>query len=307
MLHTKDGVPLSELLARAEAELNLFNQAPRVIREMLGQNVDEQVFKVYTGDMEWEELAEGEHPRTGELASKEMAFSVSTFGRSLGMTQELIEDHSADYVLRRIDALAEGALKKEHDVVFNTIRGAWADGSGLWFTPEDYGNRSFSATHDHTYADTNDLFGDADAHTAREHLEILAEDVEEHGKVASIAIVGSDFARALKSELTWAASYNIPTFESLRTTSFPENGLEVDGLRVYKSMWVDATEAHVIAADERPLYFHERRPVQLSSGEYGGPVSDPATLLGAYGSARYGAIVPDPLAGAKIVAADNLA
>lgn len=306
MLHTKDGVPISELLDRAERELDLFNDAPRVIREMLGQNVDEQVFKVYTGDMEWEELAEGEHPRTGELATKEMAFNVKTFGRSLGMTQDLIEDHSADYVLRRIDALAQGALKKEHDVVLDTVRNAWADGSTLWFTPEDYGVNTFSDTHDHTYADTEELAGDTNGLSAREHLELLAEEVDEHGKSASVALVGGDFARALKNELTWAASYEVPTFENLRSTKFPENGLVVDGLRVYKSNWLPKTEVHVIAADERPLYFHERRSVQLTQGEYGGPVGDPASLLGAYGSARYGAVVPDPLAGAKVVAADNI-
>lgn len=306
MLHTKDGVPLSELLSRAEVELDLFNEAPRVVREMLGQNVDDQVFKVYTGDMKWEELAEGEHPRTGELASKQMAFGVKTFGRSLGITQDLVEDHSADYVLRRIDALAEGAIKKEHEVVFDTIRNAWADGSNLWFTPEDHGAKSFTDSHDHTFADTAELFGDANAHDAREHLELLKETVDEHGKVASVALVGSAVARALKNELTWAASYNIPTFENLRSIAFPENGLEVDGLRVYKSMWLADDEIHVVAADEKPLYFHERRPAQLTQGEYGGPVGDPASLLGAYGSARYGAVVPDPLAGAKVVAADNI-
>lgn len=312
MLHTKDGVPISDILAQGQAILETFNEdAPRVVRSLLGQDIDEQQFRVYVGDMTWEELAEGEHPRTGDLASKEMAFSVKTYGRSLGMTQELIEDHSADYVLRRFDRLVEGALKAEHDVVLETVRNGWADGTALWFGATEYGEYSFSETHDHTFASTQELFErngatDTDPHTVSEHILEMVEELEHHGKDATLALVGFDVAKALHKELTLDASYNIPVFERMRTSAFPDNGVEIFGVQVARSAYLDPTEVHVIAAEERPLYFHERRPVQITNGEYGGPVGDPATLLGAYGSARYGAIVADPLAGVKVEAADNI-
>lgn len=302
MLHTKDGVPLVDILNEGQQVLDLFNDAPRVVRETLAQNVSDQQFRVFSGDMDWEELAEGEHARTGDTKSAEMAFGVKKYGRSLGFTQELIEDHSADYVMRRFDALVEGALRAEHDVLFTTLRNGWADGSGLWFDPEDYGAYTHTDTHDHTFADTDELMSDSaagTAHTVEEHLYEAGEHVEHHGKDPNLVLMSSNSARQLVKELAWGANYNIPTFESLRTTGFPENGIEVDGLRCMKTAWLSGDEVHVIAADERPLYFHERRPVQITNGASGGPVGDPGALLGAYGSARYGAVVPDPLAGVK--------
>ena len=296
MLHTKDGVPLVDILNEGQQILDLFNDAPRTVRETLGQNVSDQQFRVFAGDLTWEELGEGEHARTGDTESFEMAFGVKKYGRALGMTQELIEDHSADYVLRRFEALVEGALQAEHDVVFSTIRNGWADGSGLWFDPEDYGAYSFENDHNHVFADTTALTGEASA-TMEEHLYAAQEEVEHHGKVADVALVSSEGARKLVNELAWGPSYNIPTFEDLRTTGFPENGIQIDGMRVYKTRWLTDDEVHVIAGSERPLYFHERRPVQITNGSTGGPVGDPGALLGAYGSARYGAVVPDPLAG----------
>lgn len=304
---TKDDVPLSQLLLEGVTELELFNQAPRVIRDMLAQSVSEQTFRVYVGEMEWEELAEGEHARTGSLDSTEMAFSITKYGRSLGFSQEFIEDNPADIVRRQFTKLAEGALKKEHSVLLDVVRNGWANGSNLWYDPEPFGAYDFDKTHDHVYANTSELFGDANPYTPSEHLRQLAKDLKHHGKSAEIALVGDDFAGALKNELTWSASYHIPTFESLRTQEFPENGLQVDGMRVYTSAYMNPTEVHVIAASEKPLYFHERRPVQLTAGSNGGPVGDPGALIGSYGSARYGAVIGDPLAGVMVTAADNLA
>jgi hypothetical protein len=308
---TKDDVPLSQLLLEGVTELELFNQAPRVIRDMLAQSVSEQTFRVYVGDMEWEELAEGEHARTGGMDSTEMAFNITKYGRSLGFSQEFIEDNPSDMVRRQFSKLAEGALKKEHAVLLDVVRNGWANGSNLWFTPEDFGAYTFTDSHDHVFADTQELFErdggtDTNAHTPSEHLRELSEELEHHGKTPEIALVGSDFAGALKNELTWSASYHIPTFEGLRTERFPENGLVVDGVRVYKSAYLNPNEVHIIAASERPLYFHERRPVQLTNGSSGGPVGEPGALIGAYGSARYGAAIADPLAGV-MVTADNLA
>lgn len=306
-LHTKDGVPLDELLGEVQETIELYNRAPKVLRDLLGQNVSDQEFTAYIGDMPWEELAEGEHPRTGELAQKRMGFAVKTFGRSLGFTRQALEDNSADYFRRRIDSMIRGALDKEHEVILETVRNGWADGSQLWFTPAPHGAKTFTDTHNHDFVDTAGLFGDANAYSAVDHLVMLRDEVTEHNKAADIAIVGDGFARALKAEVTWGAQYVIPGFESLYTTEFPDNGLEVEGLRVYKSSWLPSDEVHVVASSERPLYFHERRPVEVTEGEAGGPVGDNGTLLGAYGSARYGAVVPDPLNGAVCRAADNIA
>ncbi len=296
---TKDDVPLSDLLLDAVAEIDLFNEAERPFRELLAQTVTERTFRVHTGDMTWEELAEGEHARTGRLDSTEMAFSVKKYGRSLGMSQEFVEDNTSDIVRRQYETLVRGALEKEHEVLFDIIRDGWADGTNLWFEPEDYGAYTFDKTHSHTFADTEELFGDSDAHSATAHIREANKEIRHHGKRPTIALMSNDMAAEFVDELAYDAQYLIPEAEGLVSTALPDTTMRVDGVYLMQTAWLTDDEVHVIAADEKPIYFHEARPVQLTQGEFGGPVGDPGQLLGSYGSVRYGAVIADPLAGVK--------
>ncbi|ELY49890.1 phage major capsid protein [Natronorubrum bangense] len=296
---TKDDVPLSDLLLDAVAEIDLFNEAERPFRELLAQTVTERTFRVHTGDMTWEELAEGEHARTGRLESTEMAFSVKKYGRSLGFSQEFIEDNTADIVRRQYETLVKGALQKEHEVLFDIVRDGWADGTNLWFEPEDYGSYTFTKSHNHVFADTEALFGDADQHSATAHIREANKEIRHHGKRPTIALMSSDMAAEFVDELAYDAQYLIPEAEGLVSTALPDTTMRVDGVYLMQTAWLTDDEVHVIAADEKPIYFHEARPVQLTQGEFGGPVGDPGQLLGSYGSVRYGAVIADPLAGVK--------
>jgi len=301
---TKDDVPLSDLLLDAVAEIEIFNEAERPFRELMAQNVTERTFRVHTGDMTWEELAEGEHARTGRLDSTEMAFSVKKYGRSLGYSQEFIEDNTADIVRREFQELVDGALQKEHEVLFDIVRDGWADGTNLWFDPEDYGAYSFSDTHNHQFADTQELFGGAGAKTASGHIREANKEIRHHGKRPTIALMSSDMAGEFVDELAYGADYHIPEAEGLRETALPQTTMKVDGVNLLQTAWLTDNEVHVVAGEERPIYFHEARPVQLTQGENGGPVGDPGDLLGSYGSVRYGAAIADPLAGLSFVADD---
>ncbi|ELY47312.1 phage major capsid protein [Natronorubrum sulfidifaciens] len=296
---TKDDVPLSELLLDAVAEIELFNEAERPFRELLAQTVTERTFRVHTGDMTWEELAEGEHARTGRLDSTEMAFSVKKYGRSLGFSQEFIEDNTADIVRRQFETLVKGALSKEHEVLFDIVRNGWADGTNLWFDPEDYGGYEFDRSHNHVFGDTGHLFDDEQGHTATEHIREANKELRHHGKRPTIALMSSDAASAFVDELAYDAQYLIPEAENLVSTALPDTTMQIDGTYIMQTAWLTDDEVHVIAGEERPIYFHEARPVQLTQGEYGGPVGDPGQLLGSYGSVRYGAVIADPLAGVR--------
>ncbi|MFC6717895.1 hypothetical protein ACFQGT_09670 [Natrialbaceae archaeon GCM10025810] len=296
---TKDDVPLSDLLLDAVAEIDLFNEAERPLRELLAQTVTERTFRVHTGDMTWEELAEGEHARTGRLESTEMAFSVKKYGRSLGFSQEFIEDNTADIVRRQFETLVKGALQKEHEVLFDIVKNGWADGSNLWFDPENYGGYEFDRSHNHVFEDTGHLFDDESAHTATAHIREANKELRHHGKRPTIALMSSDMAAEFVDELAYDAQYLIPEAEGLVSTALPDTTMRVDGVYLMQTAWLTDDEVHVIAGDEKPIYFHEARPVQLTQGEYGGPVGDPGQLLGSYGSVRYGAVIADPLAGVK--------
>lgn len=303
---TKDDVPLSDLLLDAVTEIELFNEAARPFREMLAQDVTERTFRVHTGDMTWEELAEGEHARTGRLDSTEMAFSVKKYGRSLGYTQEFIEDNTADIVRREFEALAKGALDKEHEVLFDVVRNGWADGTNLWFDPEDYGAYEFDDTHNHQFADSEQLFDSTGNWTPTKHIRQANKELRHHGKRPTVALMSSDFAGEFVDELSYGADYLIPEAENLVSTALPDTTMQVDGTLLMQTAWLQGDEVHVVAGDERPIYFHTARPVQLTQGESGGPVGDPGDLLGSYGSVRYGSVIADPLAGVSFNAT-NLA
>ncbi|MFC6953775.1 hypothetical protein [Halorubellus litoreus] len=309
-LTTKDDVSLTELLIDGMATVDAFNDAARPFREMLATTVSDRVFTTAAhGDMTWHELAEGEHARTGDVTNEQVAFSIAKYGRSLGFTQEFIEDNPADEVLKRFRVLVEGALKKEHEVIFGTIQNGVADGSALWYDVPDYGAYTFSNTHDHTFADTNELFGDANPRSATAHIREANKQLRHHGKRPSYALISSEFAAEFVDELAWDATFHIPDATSLRSQALPENRIIIDGVTLMQTPWIADTggsyEFYVVS-DEKPVAFHEARPVTLTQGANGGPVGEPGALIGAYGSARYGTFMADPLAAVK-VNADNLA
>lgn len=304
-LTTADDVSLSEIFRDVLTDVELFNEADRPFRQLLATDVSERVFRMHTGDMTWEELAEGEHARTGRLEETQMGFAVRKFGRSLGFSQEFIEDNPADLVRRQVRKLLEGAAEKENEVVFDTLKNGIADGSGEWFTPEDYGAYSFDATHDHVFADTSDLFGDASAHTATSHIRELNKDLRHHGMRPTLALVGFDLASEFVDELAYDAQYLIPEAEGLVSTALPDATLRIDGVTIFQTAHIDNNDVYVIAGDEDPIYFHTARPVQITEGANGGPVGDPGALIGSYGSARYGAVMANPYAAVKVTA-DNI-
>ncbi len=301
---TKDDVPLEDLMLDMLEDIEIFNQAERPFRQLLAQDVSERTFRVHTGDMTWEELAEGEHARTGRLDSTEMAFSVKKYGRSLGYTQEFIEDNTADIVRREWESLLEGALDKEHEVLFDIVKDGWADGSNLWFEPENYGAYEFDSTHNHQFSDTAELFGENDNFTATQHIRAANKELRHHGKRPTVALVSNDMANEFVDELAYDAQYLIPEAENLVSTALPDATMRIDGTVLLQTAWLTGNEVHVVAGDERPLYFHTARPMQLTQGETGGPIGDPGALLGSYGSVRYGAVIADPLAGVKFSATD---
>jgi hypothetical protein len=240
------------------------------------------------------------------MDSREMTFAVKTFGKSLGYTQEFIEDNGSDMIQRHFTKMVQGALDKEHEVVFDVVRNGWANGSNLWFKPEDHGAYTFTESHDHTFADTNELFGGSTAYSRVDHIREATKEIRHHGMRPSVALMSQEYAGGVVSELTWDNSFVIPQFEDLRATALPDSVITIDGVSYLQTAYLTGDEVHVIAADERPLAFHVRRPVQLTQGANGAPVGDPGQLIGAYGSARYGAAITNPLAGVKFTA-DNIA
>ncbi|TQQ81857.1 phage major capsid protein [Halonotius roseus] len=313
-LTTKDDIPLSELLDYGVELIDLYNDAPKGFLSGLTQEVSSRVFLQRTGDMTWEEVAEMEHAKTGTMDSTQMAFSVKSYSRSLGYSREFIEDNPSEMLRDEFQELIKGAETKDFEVLFDVLKNGVADGSQLWFTPEDYAGQSFSDTHNHTYADTEGVFGDTDAHRASKHVRMVNKDLREHGKTPRLGICGQDFADALIEERTDGTNYYIPEAEGLREGASMEQTLREDGVRFVQTAWLNGSESDdvYIIADDTPIKTNTVRPVELTDntgapiGGAGGAFGDPAALLGAYGSMRKGAKMADPLAAVKFTA-DNIA
>jgi len=309
-LTTKDDVPLRELLDTAERIVDVFNDvADFPFRDLFVENVPQQHFtQLPDGEYKWEELAEGEHPRTAEYDDqKRVPLSVAKYGRSLGFTQEFIEDNDSQQVEKRFRRLVEGAQELMQDHILDVIDSGIPDGTqDAWYTVEDYGNYSFSDDHQHRFSSTDDLFGDGNSHEAHEHIEQLADHLRHHGRGENlVGLTSASFKRSLRDEITWDAQYNIPMASNLRTTNINDATINIDGVSLLQTPWVTGDEIYVVdAASDKPVKMHEKRPVQLTRPN-GGAVQQPGELLGASGTGRWGFKMADPL-GAAYINADDL-
>jgi len=318
-LTTKDDVPLRDLLGYGMELIETYREAPRSFLANFTQEVSSRTFMTRTGDMTWKEAAEMEHARTGTLTSEQMAFAVKTYERSLGYSRDFLEDNPSEILRAEFQELVKGADTKEFEVLFDVLKNGVADGTALWYDPQPYAGQNFSNTHDHTFGTTQELFeadGDTDtnAHTIPEHVREANKNLREHGYRPTVALCSHDIAGSVVAERTDGTNYHIPEAEGLREGALPEQTLIEDGVRFVQTAWLNGNEEQdvYILTDGQPIKTNYVRPVELTDntgapiGGAGGSYGDPAALLGAYGSMRFGAKMADPLAAVKFTA-DNIA
>jgi hypothetical protein len=203
--------------------------------------------------------------------------------------------------------MLEGAKNTEDRLIREVFKAGIADGRDLWYNVPDYGAHSFNDTHDHTFADTQELFGDSNAYTAREHLEEAKEEMTHHGFDGPFVALGSTgFKRQLRDEITWDADYHIPMATNMRSADVLDLDIIYDNIRFIESPWMTGDQFYLTQVDnEGPVKFYEDEPVTLTRPN-GATVESPGDLLGANGYARFGCRFVDPLR-AVDVTADNLA
>ena len=307
-LTTKDDYPLDKILDYGLELIDTYNDAPKGFVDLVSREVDSRTFITHTGDMTWQEAAEMEHARTGTLESHQMAFSVKTYNRSLAYSREHIEDYGREQFEREFQELIKGADTKTFEIMWDVMRDGIADGTELWYEPDDYGAYEIERDRNHTFEDTEHLFGDSDTYTPSDHIREANKLLRQCGKTPDVALMSSDLAGRFVKELTDDAQYHIPEAEGLRETALPDTTLIVDGVRLLQTAWLTGDEFFVYASNEQPVSRHTVRPVELTDSD-GAPVSggdgreaDPARLIGSYGSMRLGAKMTDPLAGVRVQA-----
>lgn len=323
-LLTKDDVPLYELGETTLEMMDVFNEdASQGFVDQFSQEIDTRTFLARTGDMTWEEVAELEHAQTASLDDYQMAFNVKTYAKDLGFSREFIEDSPAGYIEDHVAEVVAGGREKMFDVVFETLKDGIADGSTLWYTPEDHGTNSFTNTHDHTYSGLNNnssdssdpLFADTSTHTPREIVRELSHELTEHGYTPDTALVNPRFADLFVEARTdgFGSQYYVPQAENMLSeqTQQSENVVQENGVTIMQTNWLAAD-----GNDEYPIYMYDStqnpvktntvRPMEITDnsgapvGGAGGFRGDPGALLGTYGSMRFGAVFDDPLAGTVV-------
>ena len=151
-LLTKDDVPLRDIGTDIFEMLEVFNEeADQGFINMVSSEVNSRTFMARTGDFSWEEVAELEHAKTASIDDYQLAFGVDMYAKSLGMSREFVEDSPAEYIREHVAEVVASGQDRMFDVTFDTMRNGIADGSTLWYDPQDYGAYSFSQTHNHTY------------------------------------------------------------------------------------------------------------------------------------------------------------
>jgi hypothetical protein len=326
---TKDDVPLWELGETSMEMLDVFNEeASRGFVDMFSREVDSRTFVTRTGDLDWEEVAELEHARTGSIEDYQMAFSVDTYARSLGMNREFVEDSPRDFIEEHIADVVEGGRQKMFDVTFDVLRNGIADGSELWYQPEDHGAYSFDRTHDHVYTGLNNnasdtsnvLFDDTSSHEPTEIVRELAGELTHHGYKPDALITTKEMADYFVEERTegFGSQFHVPQAESLEEnpTDRPMEVVTVNGSAVMQTAWLkpDSNGDHPLYLYDTsvdPVYTNTVRPMEFTDnsgapvGGAGGFRGDPGALLGAYGTMRFGSKFQDPLAGVELTVTDS--
>jgi hypothetical protein len=321
---TKDDVPLYELGETTLEMMELFNEeASRGFIDMMSREVDSRTFVARTGDMDWEEVAELEHARTGGLEDYQMAFNIDTYARDLGFTREFVEDSPRDLIEDHIAELIEGGRQKMFDVVFDVLRNGIADGSELWYQPDDHGAYSFTNTHNHVYTGLNNnstdtsrvLFDDSNAHTPTEITRQLSGELTHHGYEPDVALVNRELADYFIEERHsgFGSQYHVPQAETLveDPTDRPQEVLQVNGVTIMQTAWLkpDSNGDHqmyLYDSDQSPVMTHTVRPMEITDnsgapvGGAGGFRGDPGAMLGTYGTMRFGSKFADPLAGTEV-------
>ncbi|AGC34282.1 capsid protein [Halorubrum sodomense tailed virus 2] len=303
---TKDGVDLDELLEKSRTLIDIYNDQERPFRDMFAEMVDQQTFysEPQNADVYWEELAEGEHPRTvgREPEDNQIFIRDKKFGRSVGMTQDFIEKHTEERVLRKIRNMLEGADNTMRELIISALETGYAQGQELWYEVPDYGEYQFSQTHSHKFDTTDSLFDndgtDDTAYPAHRHIEKAKQELTHHGfEGPFVALVSSEFKYALRDEIAWDAQYHIPMATGMRSADIFDLDIVIDGVRLVESPWMTGMKMWVTQANNgSPVKVYEDSPVHLRQGsEGGGPVLSPGDFVGANAYARWGVKNVDPL------------
>lgn len=314
-LTTKDGTPIDDLLEMARRAVDIYREAEKPFREMFAETVDQQTFfqEAQQDDFEWEEVTEGEAPRTvvqDENEGKWMTIRAKKFAKSLGFTQEYIEDHTEEQVMRKVRTMLSGALTTEQNLIRNTFHDNLLDGTQEnypWYDIPDYGDFTFDDGHQHAHSTSEDLFGDTNAHAVREHIEEAKRDLTHHGFDGPfVGLVSPSLKRKLKDELSWDASYHIPMATGMRETDVHDLDITIDGVGLTEADWMAGDKLYVTQAQNgSPVKFYPKREPQITRPN-GGVVRHPGELIGASGTARYGCRMVDPLR-VVYVEPDNIA
>jgi len=328
-LKTKDDVPLYEIGDLTMEMMDLFNEnADQGFIDMFSQEVSSRTFLARTGDMTWDEVAELEHARTGSLEEYQMAFNVDTYAKDLGFTREFIEDSPSELVQEHVAELIAGGEDKLFDVVFDVLKNGIADGSTLWYTPQDYGAFSFSDTHNHTYTGLNNnaadssrvLFADTSTHTPTEFVRELSHELTHHGYTPDTALVPQELADLFIEERSdgHGSNYYAPQAENMLNSQFNDGSripIQPNGVTIMQTAWLRPDgnghyPVYMYDSDQNPVKTNWVRQMEITDnsgapvGGAGGFRGDPGALLGTYGSMRFGAKFDDPLAGTTINAVD---
>lgn len=326
---TKDDVPLYELGETTMEMMEVFNEeASRGFIDMVSQEVSSRTFLARTGDMTWDEVAELEHARTGSIEDYQMAFSVDTYAKSLGMSREFVEDSPRELIEEHIAEVVEGGRQKMFDVTFDVMKNGIADGSQLWYKPDDYGVHSFTDTHDHTYTGLNNnandtskvLFDDTSSHGPTETVRELSHELSHHGYSPDLLLTTSRFADLFIEERTdgHGTNYFVPQAENWLNSAYNDSEqipIQPNGVTVMQTEWLEADSnghhpVYMYDTAQNPVKRHTVRPMELTDnsgapvGGAGGFRGDPGAMLGSYGTMRFGTKFGDPLAGTKITAVD---
>lgn len=315
---TKDSYDLTQIMMDGFEVFRFYNdEVEKPFREMFTQSVSDRVFSTdFYADMEWDEIAEGEHLGTGDGERFNRTMLVKEFGRALGWNRQHVERHSREELVERIEALVSGFDDMEHNAISQVLFNSAADGSELWFKPPSKGSYSFTRMHNHTFGGTDALFANDDfsegsagtAHTAVEHIQQANAHLKHHKKTPAICLMSSQFKRKIVNEMSWDADYHFPEANGLRGTDLEQVNVRIDGIPLVETPWLndlgtpDGEYTFYVVSSDNPVARNAEVEPEFVRDSTGAPLIRPDQLFTAHGYARTGYATRDPLSVVNVTA-----
>lgn len=224
--------------------------------------------------MTMQEIAEGATPDFQHVDYRHIDVTVKEYAIRVGVTRIMLEDSRFDEIRNALDEARKAADRNVLKVILAELKVGWYNADE---TPPEYGENTFSSSHDHIYTATG-----ADGTLKLVAITEAVRKINEHGFRADTMLINGAQLKELMdlASFTATAGVTAPVRDQLLAAGSVGS---IYGLDVIVNEWIPAGKMLVVDRSVKPLAFVERRALTAEE--------DPSAgfgIVGSFLSQRFG-------------------